>query len=182
MRGKSLVDWDTLAPRFARMVGEFAEAGYGAVRTGRWSRHPCGGRLGSAGTRLRAGERGRLSARIRERWHRARQGGAHDRVQARRRCGPVPHYGKVSRACENYGRAIEEACGIAPSRALVSGRNRMADDDAARPVGESLAHHCCNLRRRRRWRRQHHGAAVHAGAGSAGPLMRAGSPATRNSS
>ena len=28
MRGKSLVDWPTLAPRFARMIGEFAAAGF----------------------------------------------------------------------------------------------------------------------------------------------------------
>ena len=74
------------------------------------------------------------------------------------------------RALRRLWARVEEACGLDAEARLRLRRDRLADDDAARSVGEHAAHHHRGVLRRRRRRRRHHGAAVHRRARPARPL------------
>ena len=82
------------------------------------------------------------------------------------------------RALRKLWARVEQASGLKPEPAFVVRRDRVAHDDAARPLREHAAHDDRGHRRRRRWRRRDHRAALHAGASVCPTVSRGASRAT----
>ena len=107
--------------------------------------------IASAVAYLRALEAGGIAARC---------GARHDLFPALRRCRPVPDHRQVPGAAEIVGAGRAGLRPRAEAR-LRFGRDRLAHDDAARPLREPAAHHHCGVLGRRRRRRCDRRAAAH---------------------
>ncbi len=113
------------------------------------------------------------------------QARAHDLLPPHRRCRPVSDHRQIPRAAPPVG---TRRGGLRPGggTGLHHGGDRLAHDDAARPLREHAARDHRGVLRRRRRRRRHHGAAVHARARPARPFraahraQHAARPARRN--
>ncbi len=102
--GRSPRSWKELAPSFAAMVGELAGRWISrAVRRRRRARHSQCRRLGSAGARFCACQRGGLSARARSRRHGARESARRDLFPPVGGCRSVSDHGEISRRAKIVG-------------------------------------------------------------------------------
>ena len=113
--------------------------------------------------------------------HRSRGGPRRALVPPRRRRRRVPDRREVPGPAPPLGR-VEEACGLEPQAHPPRRRDRMAHDDAPRPVGQPPAHHRRGVLGRNRRRGQRHGSALHRRRSACPTPSRGVSPATRSTS